>query len=158
METQVKKRNIHGRFYGAIARLPGANKEDIVWRYSYLLTTSLTEFLEKNPQGYWAMVADLEQKAPFTKGEEQDRVVKNLITERTIKQKRSAILHRLQKYGIDTTDWRKVNAFLEQPRIAGKRLYDMTIDEMQDLIKKLESILKKEKKYREEIERQARLN
>ncbi len=73
------------------------------------------------------------------------------LMERNIKSKRSAILKRLQKHGIDTTDWRKVNAFLEQPRIAGKRLYEMSIEEMQNFIRKMESILKKDKEQQEKM-------
>ena len=157
MET-TKKRNIHARFYAALSRMPGAMKEDIVWQYSHLLTTSLSEFFEKKPQGYWAMVADLERKAPSNSPKVDERAAQRLLIEREIKAKRSAILHRIQKYGVDTTDWRKVNAFLEQPRIAGKRLYKMTIYEMQELIKKLESILKKEKELRDELEFIARNN
>ena len=60
------------------------------------------------------------------------------------KRLRSGILVRLQKYGVDTTDWQCVNRFLEQKKIAGKRLYEMTNDEMKELIPKLESMLKKQ--------------
>ena len=60
-----------------------------------------------------------------------------------IKKKRSAVLHRLQKIGVDTTDWKNVNAYLCSPRIAGKPLYELSYDELQGLIPKLENIIKK---------------
>jgi len=53
-------------------------------------------------------------------------------------------LHRLQKHGIDTTDWSRVNAFMRQPRIAGKTLGEMNEDELKALTKKLMKILEKD--------------
>jgi len=69
------------------------------------------------------------------------------------KKLRSSILKKLQLHGVDTTDWTCVNLFLENPRIAGKRLYNMSNQEMRDLIKKLGSILGKDAEKRQKIER-----
>lgn len=66
------------------------------------------------------------------------------IGERAVKRQRSGVLKRLQKLGIDTTNWTNVNTFLCDPRIAGKSLYELSGDELQSLIPKLESILKKQ--------------
>ena len=68
------------------------------------------------------------------------------------KKLRSSILKKLQKHGVDTTDWTCVNRFLENPRIAGKLLYNMNHQEMRDLIKKLGSILTKDADKRKKIE------
>lgn len=130
----------HREFFGLLKQMPGANKEDVVWQYSNGFTQSLSTFANCDPQGYRRMLIDL-RKAVKT---DADRQTKKL---------RSAILHRLQKHGVDTTDWDKVNRFLEQPRIAGKRLYDMSNDEMKALIPKMESILGKDKVERERIKR-----
>lgn len=62
-----------------------------------------------------------------------------------MKKKRSAVLIRLQRIGIDTTNWAAVNAYLRSPRISGKPLYELTTVELDMLIPKLESILKKQK-------------
>ena len=62
---------------------------------------------------------------------------------RELKRQRSAVLKRLQKLGIDTTRWDAVNCFLQNPRIAGKPLYELDSEELYALIPKLESILKK---------------
>ena len=51
----------------------------------------------------------------------------------------------MQQIGVDTTDWSLVNAFLRQPRIAGKPLYELDGQELDELIPKLEAIKKKMK-------------
>lgn len=130
----------HREFFGLLKQMPGANKEDVVWQYSNGLTQSLSTFANCDPKGYRRMLIDL-RKAVKTD------------TERATKKLRSAILHRLQKHGVDTTDWDRVNRFLEQPRIAGKRLYDMSNQEMKALIPKMESILAKDTTERERIKR-----
>jgi hypothetical protein len=122
----------HAQFYGLIKKLPGAQKEDIVYAYSNGATTSLREFEQTDTKGYNLMLCELQKRVDM----EHDRETKRL---------RSAILTRLQRYGVDTTQWHDVNRFLEQPRVAGKRLYDMQHDEMRALIPKLEIILKKHK-------------
>lgn len=137
MQTK-KKNNPHARFYGLIGKMKGADKDQLVWRYSNMLTTSLSEFLEKRPADYQRMIYDM-QKIVNTASKSAYQ------EEREIKKKRSAILLRLQKYGIDTTDWNIVNRFMSNPRIAGKTLGEMTADEMDMLIPKLESILNKDK-------------
>lgn len=142
-------KNNHARFFALLAKLPGADKEELVWTYSNMLTTSLSEFREKNYSGYKAMLDDLQKKVPQPKAEEIDREQKRL---------RSSVLLRLQKHGVDTTDWNTVNKFLESDKIAGKRLYAMTNDELQALIPKLESILRKDAIERERLRYQQENN
>lgn len=60
-----------------------------------------------------------------------------------IKRLRSAVLKRLQKLGVDTTDWAKVDNFCLKPQISGKLFRHLTIEELTALIPKLESISKK---------------
>jgi len=148
--------NIHSRFFGLLKSLPYLDKQDLVWQYSNMLTTSLSDFYTKDPIGYRKMITDMQKMVDSL--DKKTEIQVNNTADPSIKKLRSGILHRLQRYGIDTTDWKKVNAFLEQPRIAGKRLYDMSAEEMGDFIKKMESILKKEEKQRAEIERLAHLN
>jgi len=78
--------------------------------------------------------------------------VKELENIAETKKLRSSILKKLQLHGVNTTDWTCVNSFLENPRIAGKRLYSMDHQEMHDLIKKLGSILTKDTDKRKKIE------
>ena len=139
-------KNKFGQFYGILSRMHGADKEEIIWEYSNMLATSVSEFAAMNPQAYKAMLADLETKFPAEKPN-RDMAL------REQKRLRSAILHRLQVYGVDTTNWATVNDFLSSDKIAGKRLYEMTNEEMVELIKKLEKILLKDATKRAKINR-----
>ena len=134
MKTDISSSKF-AQFFGLLKRLPHANKEELVWAYSNMLTTSLKEFYKMRPGEFDAMLIDLEKKMPALSKKE---------AEEEIKKYRSAILHRLQKYGLDTTNWSVVNAFMSQPKIAGKPLYKMTIDDMKALIPKMESMLAKD--------------
>jgi len=151
MTTKVS----HARFYGLLAKLPYLSKKDVVWQYSGMLTDSLSTFHDYNPQGYNMMIRALQEMVDSTEKYKRSDPVEELSR---LKKLRSGILKRIQKHGIDTTDWDKVNAFMEQKRIAGKRLYAMTIPEMEALIPKMESILKKDKALIEEHNRLAHWN
>lgn len=142
----------HTQFFSLLKELPGANKETIVFAYSNGATESLSKFYEQDRGEYNFMLQDLKKRVDVHKAEAK------FAKERRTKMLRSAILTRIQKHGVDTSNWENVNSFLEQPRICGKRLYEMSCDEMQDLIPKLESILKKDKDREKEITRQSQLN
>lgn len=128
-----------GEFHKLLGLMPYATKEDLVYRHSMQQTKSLRELFEKYPIGYNNMLREMRN------------IVESMVTKET-RLLRSAILKRLTKYGIDTTDWNEVNRFLEQPRIAGKRLYDMSTPEMHAFIAKMESILQKDKEMRQIIQ------
>lgn len=135
----------YDRFFALLARLPHPDKDELktqlVWQFSGMLTESLKEFCDKNPEGYKRMLAHLQV--------EVEKLNPARFAREETKRLRSSILIRLQKFGVDTTDWGAVNKFLESNKIAGKRLYNLTNDEMSALIPKLESILKKSAEQRE---------
>lgn len=120
--------NYH-RFYASLIRLSGGNTEDIketlVSSFTDGRTTSLKEMTQKE---YNAMCASLEERTGM---KEQ------------LKKKRSLCLKLMQKAGIDTTDWQRVNAFCEDPRIAGKVFARLTSEELEKLSVKLRSIQRK---------------
>ena len=120
--------NYH-RFYASLNRLSGGNTEDIketlVSSFTDGRTTSLKEMTQKE---YNAMCASLEERTGM---KEQ------------LKKKRSLCLKLMQKAGIDTTDWQRVNAFCEDPRIAGKVFARLTSEELEKLSVKLRSIQRK---------------
>lgn len=89
----------HGQFFTLLKQLPEAKKEEIVYAYSNGTTESLSEFYRDDIQGYKLMIRELQKRVQL----EIDRETKRL---------RSAILKRLQEYGVDTTDWHEVNRFL----------------------------------------------
>jgi hypothetical protein len=63
---------------------------------------------------------------------------------RDLRRRRSACLRRMQQLGLDTTDWNRVNAFCQDPRICGKPFYRLKEEELNALIAKLEAILRKQ--------------
>lgn len=134
---KTKPATLHARFYSLLSRLPRANKETLVWRYSNTVTTSLSELYQRFPQAYRQMIADMQRMADSTQTQAHE------LSE--LRKRRSAILLRLQRIGIDTTSWNAVNSYMRSPKIAGKTLGELTCDEMDCLIPKLESILRKER-------------
>ncbi len=138
----MKTTGVHDKFFALLSGMPGAEKEQLVWQYSNMLTTSLREFYQRDPEGYKRMIAEMQGKtAPQPpQGGANTAETKRL---------RSAILKRLQKHGVDTTSWTRVNTFLMQPRIAGKLLFEMDAAELRKLIAKLEQILRKDAEVRE---------
>lgn len=68
---------------------------------------------------------------------------------------RSIAMTLLTKYGVYSTsdDWHKVNRFLMDRRIAGKLIYEMNTDELNDLIRKLRKMVADKKKMTEETQR-----
>lgn len=66
------------------------------------------------------------------------------VGERELKRRRSAVLKRLQRIGVDTTDWGAVNAYCLSLRITGKKFRELDEEELVRLVPKLESILKKQ--------------
>ena len=128
--------NNYHRFYASFNRLPCVGdredmKESLVSSYTNGRTISLREMTEAE---YKAMCAALEQKVT-----PNARAL--YIQER--KRRRSSALHHLQLYGVDTTDWSKVNAFCEQPRIAGQPFRDLDCEELEALTKKMRAIFRK---------------
>ncbi len=126
--------NYH-RFYGSFNRLPCGGdreemKETIVASFTHGRTKSLREMTEAE---YKAMCTSLERKL--------DPAAHYTVQE--LKRCRSAALHQMQLYGVDTTDWSKVNDFCRQPRIAGKAFRDLDCEELAALTKKMRTIIKK---------------
>jgi len=77
-----------------------------------------------------------------------------------VRRQRSIILDLLTKLGIykNNGDWERVNAYLMQPCIAGKLIYQMSSDELNACAKRLRAILQKKDPVERELERQSLLN
>jgi len=60
-----------------------------------------------------------------------------------LRKARSIVLHQLQKMGVDTTDWTRVNALCKDPRIAGKVFYELDQNDLEVLSVKLRAIERK---------------
>lgn len=69
--------------------------------------------------------------------------LKPATSDEQIKRRRSGCLKAMQKIGVDTTDWKRINAYCMDSRIAGKPFADITFEELVGFREKLENILKK---------------
>ena len=120
----------YGRFYALLNRLPVHDeemKERLVQQYTDGRTTSLREMTTAE---YQAMCDAL------------DRSLKDgwSIRREQLRKYRSAALTRMQRLGIDTSDWARINAFCRDPRIAGKEFAALSSEELDALTVKLRSI------------------
>jgi len=118
------------RFYASFNQLPcSGDKEcmkcDIVRQYTWNRTDSLREMTKAE---YEACCEAIERLT----GRKDEQ-----------KKKRSQCLRLMQKLGIDTTDWTRINAFCQDQRISGKVFGRLTIEELDALSEKLRAIQRK---------------
>lgn len=116
-----------GRFYAALRELSIIGdrdevKESLVWQYTGGRTGSLREMTRVE---YERCCLGLERRS----GRREQ-----------LRKERSATLKLMQRIGIDTTDWARVNAFCLDRRIAGKEFARIGAEEHPDLRRKLRSI------------------
>lgn len=131
---EKKKRN-YSRFY-AICKVKGIDleqyKDDLISEFTGGRTTSLKDMKD----------SEYEDMCDCLQGDrQQSQSLEGFTSER--RRLRSAVLKRLQKIGVDTTDFGKVNEFCLNGRIAGKPFGMLTIGELETLIPKLEAIIRK---------------
>ncbi len=125
----------YSRFFALINNMPGDReelKENLVKAFTNGRTISLRAMA---PDEYRRMCDSLESSR--VAGLSQ----KDFTAE--IKKKRSAVLKRIQKLGIDTLDWAAVDNFCLDPRIAGKPFRQLSFEELKRLIPRLEAIAMK---------------
>ena len=115
----------YARFYSLLKKLPGADKETLVYCSTCGRTTSLREMTSKE---YRELCNSMEELTDW---------------KAQVKKARSVCLKLMQKAGIDTTDWQCVNDFCRHPRIAGKAFAQLGLKELDALQTKLRSILRK---------------
>ena len=130
-------RRTYARFYVLLNRLPTTDREELkanlVSQYTNGRTDSLKEMTNKE---YDAMCDAMQEQDKCYKARE--------IAREELRRRRSAALHLLQKNGIDTTDWNRINQYCVNPRIAGKPFGKLTIDELDLLCIKLRMIIRKD--------------
>lgn len=114
-------------FYALLKKLPSVDKEEIVLQFTDGRTTHLTEMTDNE---YMQMLGSLEEATGPSRAE--------------LKRWRSSALLRIGRLGINTIDnWDGINAFVSSNKIAGKPFYELTVGELQLLVRKLESIERK---------------
>lgn len=125
------KKNDYSRFYALLKKHPEADKEELVLQFTEGRTAHVSQMRSEE---FTALCDALQY------GGEQEQAARNL----ALKRARSAALLRIGRLGISTIDnWDGINAFVESPRIAGKRFYDMNVDELNAMVAKLENIIRK---------------
>lgn len=126
----------YGRFFlllrrgfgPASAEMGDDLRASLVSQYTEGRTTSLREM---EPCEYDRMCRELEERVgPDPRVAEMRRL-------------RSVCLKLMQRLGIDTTDWARVNAFCQDGRIAGVAFRRLSGEELERLAVKLRLILKK---------------
>lgn len=130
------------RFYALLKDMQGDQaeiKEQLCLNFSGGRTASLQEL---TAQEYNAMCTAIERESPRKRLSEAAHTAE-------IKRQRSAVLKRIQKMGIDTTDFAAVDNFCLDKRIAGKVFRHLTIEELKKLIPKLEGMLRKDQQRQE---------
>lgn len=130
----------YARFYALLRRLPGADKETLVWQFTGGRTDRLHLMTEDE---YQAMCHEMERVAGYDERRQAWR--------QEMKRKRSAVLHQMQLLGVDTADWGRVDAYCLNRRIAGKAFRELDGDELDALLVKLRIIRRKREDPKSEI-------
>lgn len=125
------------RFYGVFNKLSHKGdkeglKSDLVRQATGGRTDSLREVTRRE---YEDLCSSLERTVPGA-------AIQNAIIAE-LKRQRSIALHQMQKMGIDTTDWNRINALCKDLRIAGKLFAQMTAEELAAMTVKLRAIERK---------------
>lgn len=127
----------YSRFYASFNQLPyDGDREDL--RHSIIMahtdhrTDSLRMLSERE---YNNLCESIERKVRDLKVRQPKR--------ECLKKKRRTVLVLLSSYGIDTTSWEEVNRFCQQKQIAGKLFSKLTAEELDNLSRKMRSILGK---------------
>jgi hypothetical protein len=122
----MAKKRSYTRFYALLRKNPRIDKDEMVLQFTDGRTTHLTQMTDAE---YDEMVESIERATNNTQAE--------------IRRWRSSALLRIGRLGINTIDnWDGINAFTMSPKICGKRFYDLTVAELQALVKKCEMIAK----------------
>lgn len=125
------------RFYGVFNKLSHKGdkeelKSDLVRQATNGRTESLREVTRRE---YEDLCSSLERMVPGA------AVQSAIVAE--LKRQRSIALHQMQKMGVDTTDWNRINALCKDQRIAGKLFGQMTAEELAAMTVKLRAIERK---------------
>lgn len=140
MEEITKKPEHYGKFYMLLKRLPGADKETLVEQYTRGRTIHLRDMTLKE---YELMCSGMERVA----GEDERRGAYR----EELRKARSGVLKQMQLWGVDTTDWKRVDAFCLNKRIAGKMFRYLDEEELAALKTKLRIMIRKKKKQDDEL-------
>lgn len=130
--VSVWKEGNYAKFYALLRKLPG-DKEEIKRQLVLQYTCYRTDSLKEITYGEYKKICDRLQEMVANAGSSNGNTSE-------LRRQRSICLLLMQKLGIDTTDWNRINAFCLDGRIAGKVFRDLSIEDLEVLSKKLRSI------------------
>ena len=137
------KKHSYSRFY-AICRSKGIDTEQFKDVLVSEFTKGRTDSLKEMTEAEYDEMCDCLQNDRHLSGSGEAFLARR-------RKARSAVLTRIQKLGVDTTDFAKVNSFCQDKRIAGKPFGMLTPDELDALIPKLEAMLRKPRPHRDTL-------
>lgn len=117
----------YARFYALLRQMQGDReqiKETLILQFTKGRTTSLRE-MQKDEYEAMCRAMEAEIEHPGLSTEEFRREQKRL---------RSAVLHRMQRLGVDTSDWDVVDAFCLSNRIARKEFARLSLAELRVMV------------------------
>lgn len=128
------------RFYALFNKIPCSGdreefKKEMVSNATLGRTDSLREVTRRE---YQDLCEALEKVCPMSAEAKAREAAHD-----ELRRQRSICLNLMQKLGIDTADWNRVNAFCQDGRIAGKVFRFLDTLELEQLSKKLRSIERK---------------
>lgn len=124
----------YGKFYKLLKLLPGADKETLVRQFTKERTGHLREM---SAEEYELMCKAMERVTGY-----DERRAALLKAKRKA---RSGVLHQMQLWGVNTADWKSVDRFCEDKRIAGKAFRFLDMEELAALNSKLRAMNRKKK-------------
>lgn len=133
----MKERN-YALVFAYLKQQPYLTKEDIAREYSAGRTDSLRELTEAE---YHTMIRHLREL---------------MTASESLRQQRSKVMRLMQIYGIDTSDWARVNHFCSDKRIAGKPFARLRIEELKALAKKLRAMQDKQSAQKRAVQERLR--
>jgi len=116
-----KIKTFHVLLYGT--KMLGA-KQDLLAPYGVDSTKQLTE-------------SELDELISYLQTLKQDE---SLIRNKELRTWRHKVLRQIHACGINTQDWNEVNRFMVQPRIAGKHMYECSLEELKVIHRKLHNV------------------
>ena len=125
----------YGKFYKLLKLLPGADKETLVRQFTNERTDHLRQMTQTE---YELMCKEMERVVGYD--ERRAALLK------AMRKARSGVLHQMQLYGVDTSDWQTVDRFCFDRRIAGKKFRELDTGDLEVLYRKLRAIRQKKNK------------
>lgn len=127
----------YSRFYASFNQLPYDGdrdelKQSLVVSHTNGRTDSLREMTASE---YRQLCENIERKVLGS--------VEAIWERDELRRKRCIALRLIQSYGVESSIWTEVDRFCLQPRIAGKKFMDMTIEELEALTRKMRAIINK---------------